>query len=73
MGKLRMIDQGIGFKNKDTNAALTLPASEVKKVTWFKGVRGPTIRIVTGKGESMDFESLPRDVGSAYATCPAQI
>jgi hypothetical protein len=57
-----MIDQGIGFKNRDTNAALTLPANEVKKAVWFKGVRGPTVRIGTEKGGDMDFEALPKDV-----------
>ena len=58
-----MIDQGIGFKNRDTNAALTLPANEVKKAVWFKGVRGPTVRIGTEKGD-MDFEALPKDVSA---------
>ncbi|KAI9016798.1 structure-specific recognition protein-domain-containing protein, partial [Hyaloraphidium curvatum] len=52
---------GIGFKNRDTNAALTVPAAEVKKVAWFKGVRGPTVRIANAKGDIMDFEALPKD------------
>lgn len=64
-GKLRMIDQGVGFKNRDTNATLTLPAAEVKSAVWFRGVRGPTMRLGITKGDKtdfVDFEALPKDV-----------
>ncbi|KAJ3275298.1 FACT complex subunit [Borealophlyctis nickersoniae] len=65
IGRLKLAEAGLGWKNSQTGTVLTVSAADLHKLHWLRCARDFRLRIQKKDGDVLKFDGFPRD---AYET-----
>ncbi|KAJ3020410.1 FACT complex subunit [Thoreauomyces humboldtii] len=67
MGKLKIAEAGIGWKNSVTGKIHAVPADDIHKLSWQRCARDYQLRVQTNDGDVLKFDNLPKELYESIA------
>jgi hypothetical protein len=64
MGRLKVAEAGMGWKNALTGQIVTISAADIQKVSWQRVCKDYELKIVKTDGSAIKFDGFSKEVSS---------